>query len=475
MLMTLVFTITVGLANAQSIGTSPQVNPFEALPTVRTVSAAPPTVTQTSGASMMDGDLGTFGTVYAAGTTGTFYWLRFSGFGNAPPLGEFPITWVSLQIKYAHPLGMVDDQYKWEWSVDGVTWMQLTAPTNGKFDSAGAPQVRSFSQLAEPTDGTWDWADIGSIMVRYYVARGGTGFDGAGRPFRVYDLWISVYSSPVPPAGMSMQAPAITAQDAAYLDFFIEVYIADVIDLAGWEYNIYFDPAVLLPTEYYNYYPWTDIAAPDVGPDYIHIDGTIPVADPLVSTGLDGDLAVARIYFMINEDPDNLGFPMPPNFSWLRFTLSLVGDPEATKIPHSVYNGFYGTPPENSYVMGSSVPKGTPFPYGATIGTTWFEEYPFPEFGFEWQLTTWNDNGDTLLGFGDDLLLTHTTPPGPERGPFTPLQIWECDADPTTFVFMISLGPVPEFPLGVGLVLGLAPAILVIYIWRTRPRKRVPT
>jgi hypothetical protein len=423
---------------------------------------------------MMDGDLGTFGTVYATGTTGTAYSLDFWTYLNVPPLGEFPITWVSLQIKYAHPLGMVDDLYKWEWSIDGVTWTELTAPTAGKFDSAGAPQVRSWSQLAEPTNGVWTWPEIEGVHVRYSVTLGGAGFDGAARPFRVYEVWLSVYGSPVPAAGpsMSLQAPAIAAGDAAFQSVFVEVYLSDVEALAGWEYSISYDPAIMFATEYYNYYPWTDIAAPDLGADYIHIDGTIPVADPLLTVGVSGDSAVARIYFMLNDDGS--GLPVDPNFSWLRFTLSLVGDPEATKISHTVYNGYYGTPPENSYMMGSAaVPRPESFPYGNPVSTNWVEEYP--DFGDAWHLTNWNDiDESSLLNAGDTLILTPTTPPG-EEGEFTPLQIWECDADPNTFVFMILLGPVPEFPLGLGLVLGLAPAILVIYIWRTRPRKRVAT
>lgn len=472
-LMTLIFMMTISTANAL-IGDLPNANPYESLPTGRTASTAPPTVTQTSGASMMDGDLGGYGTVYATGTTGTFYWLRFDTFQNTPPSGEFPITWVTLQIKYAHPLGMVDDTYKWEWSIDGATWTELTAATSGKFDSAGAAQVRSWSQLAEPTDGVWTWPEISSVQVRYYVTVGGAGFDGAARPFRIYEVWLSVYSSPVPAAGpsMSLQAPAITAGDAAYQSVFVEVYLSDVTNLAGWEYSISYDPAIMFATEYYNYYPWTDIAAPDLGADYIHIDGTIPVADPLLTTGVSGDSAVARIYFMLNDD--GFGLPVDPNFSWLRFTMSLVGDPDATKISHSVYNGYYGTPEDNTYLVGSfPVPRPDPFPYGTPTSTNWVEEYP--TFGNVWHLTAWTDNDDTVLGAGDHTDMTPTAPPGETLGNCPVIQVWECFADPDTYAFMIFLGPVPEFPLGIGVVLGLAPAILVIYIWRTRPRKRVST
>jgi hypothetical protein len=34
-------------------------------------------------------------------------------------------------------------------------------------------------------------------------------------------------------------------------------------------------------------------------------------------------------------------------------------------------------------------------------------------------------------------------------------------------------GPVPEFPLGIGVLMALAPMIPIIYLWRTRPKRRV--
>jgi hypothetical protein len=465
-MITLTLLITIGLVNAigPPIGTTKQTSPFETYPLTRTLSAGPAPVL-TSGTLMNDGDEATFGTATVTGTTGTSAWIQFSGYGTS----SFTITWVSIQIKYAH-LGTTDDLFRWQYSLDGATWIGLTADAT-KFDSTGAAQTRSFSQI-EPAR-SWSWADIGALRVRALLTRGGASWDGVTKKLQINEAWISVYSTPKPPTSsptMSIQPPSVSAMDTAYDYFFVEIYCSDVTNLAGWQYRIDFDPNVVIATgEYWNYYPWTDVVI-DVGTDYVNYAGTIPTTDPLVTTGLTGNFAVARVFFYVNDD--GTGLPMPPNFSWLRLTMSLMGDPAAGKIPHRVYDGYYGTPPENTYVA-SWVPASL-FPYGSPISTNWVEQFPNP--GAHWHLTSWEDNGDLVLSVSDQIDMTPTTPPGPVQW-FHVDQIWQSDTgiggDQEVHMILTFKPTVPEFPLGIGILLGLAPAIPLIYLWRTRPKRRV--
>jgi len=266
---------------------------------------------------------------------------------------------------------------------------------------------------------------------------------------------------------------------AAYEYLWVEVYCNDVTNLAGGQYQINYDPTILIATnEYWTYYPYTDVTQPDFGADYVNLDFSIPVADPLVATGQTGNFAIARIFFLVLDDGGGVN-PMPPNFSWLRLTVSFMGDNEAAKMPHHVYNGYYGTPPETSYLMGSEpIPKPGVYPYENPISTQWIEE--FPTFGNRWHLTSWNtpaspDNGNGYLDPSDQIDMTLIDPPTGDNPNFHVDQIWECDADPETFVFMIlTIKTIPEFPFGIGIVLIIAPATALIYVWRTHKKVTKP-
>jgi hypothetical protein len=298
--------------------------------------------------------------------------------------------------------------------------------------------------------------------------------------FRIYEVWASVYEQPTPPTGpsMSLQARIISEQELAGNLIFVEIYCNDVTALAGWQYELHYDPLILTYAADYVYYPWTD-TVPDFGADYVGNAGTIPVTDPLYLTGMTGDFAVSRIYFVINDDGS--GFPVEPNFSWLRLAISFMGDPEAGKLAHSVYNGYYGTLTPANYdevpspgLVGSpAIPTAESFPYGAPVSTNWFVQFPHQLDDNAWHITGWTDNGVEGLDAGDALEMERTTSPGSPPKSFIVTEIWECNADPNKYVFMILYGDFPEFPLGIGILLGLAPAIPVIYLWRRRPRKQV--
>jgi len=381
-------------------------------------------------------------------------------------------------MKYSST-GFTDDTYKWQYAVGASAWSDLTTATNVKFDVAlGSAQFRSFSQLAEPNDGTWDWTDIADLKVRVYLTKVGTAWDGTSKNIKIYEVWASVYSSPTPPVSsttMSLQPQHVSPLTVSNDPFFVEVYINDVTNLAAFQVDIRYDNTTVTPLEFYTYYPWTDLAGINVDETQGNVTfaGTIPVDDPLVSTGLSGGQAVARIYFTVDDDGNGIGTPMPPNFSWLTYKVSFVSDPQAVKVPHSVYHGYYGTPPPNTYLEGSDpIPRPMLFPYTEPISTNWVEQYP--NLGNKWHLTSWNtldspDNGNGYLDPSDQIDMTPTDPTGLKQY-FHVDQIWGCDADPNTYVYMIltKKPEVPEFPLGIGMLMAIVPLIPIAYLWRTR-------
>jgi hypothetical protein len=102
------------------------------------------------------------------------------------------------------------------------------------------------------------------------------------------------------------------------------------------------------------------------------------------------------------------------------------------------------------------------------IGTTWYQIYP--EFNRTFEITSWDDNSGA--------------PDTPGNGVFDPSDqfdfVYEDDGatynahlDDVTIDLILSFKykeVFPEFPLGIGLMLAIAPAIPIVYLWRTRKK-----
>jgi hypothetical protein len=144
--------------------------------------------------------------------------------------------------------------------------------------------------------------------------------------------------------------------------------------------------------------------------------------------------------------------------------VSKMGDPDVVKFPHHTYNGYYGTPPEGSYIMGSG-------PVPSPISTEWVEQYPVP--GNLWHLTSWEDNLDGVLSPSDQVDMTPVVPPSPDPVWFHVEQYWEADTGLGFDAFMIltAKGTTPEFPMGLTVLLAFAPLIAIAYVWRKRTKK----
>ena len=98
------------------------------------------------------------------------------------------------------------------------------------------------------------------------------------------------------------------------------------------------------------------------------------------------------------------------------------------------------------------------------IGTTWHQIYPPEDYCKEFVITSWEDNGDGVFSESDQFDFEYFG-----EGVIN----WAHLDDITTDIILSDKGdpdpPVPEFPLGAAVEVGLI--VAVAYIWWTRRRK----
>jgi hypothetical protein len=116
------------------------------------------------------------------------------------------ISSVSLYVRASTTLGD-DDTYALSWSVGGTAGATLWAAGS----SARSLQTYSWSDLTEPNDGTWEWADVGNFETTWTVTRS-KGPDNA--VVSVYEVWLIV-------TGYGYDATGMTANDQYEIDFTI--------------------------------------------------------------------------------------------------------------------------------------------------------------------------------------------------------------------------------------------------------------
>jgi hypothetical protein len=475
-----ILTITISLANAQPqpIGTSLQKNPWDSNPSAFTVSdnsGMGGDTTVNSFASMCDGRLTTMGYFTLCEWDYAGY-VEIHTFDN--PTTLFTIGWVDIKMKYQVDPYAFDDTYEIEYSTDGVTWNVLQSSTTSQFDvDSGVAQVRSWAEVPEPNDGTWSWNDVSNLKVRVSFDPGADGFCDFNTMY-IYELWASVYEGPLPPSSssaMSIQPPVVETL-AAGRRLFVEVYAQDVTNLVAYQLTINFNTTVLTPMAGgWSYYPFTDKATEDLN-DAGGLAYSTPIGDPIATTGVTGNLTLARIYFRVD-----VGMTAS-DYSFLTFSVSLLSDPAATRIVHGEYHGLYGTPPPGIALMGW-IPA-SEFPWGTPITTEWVELWP--NEGQIWHLTSHEENQveplpDGELNPSDQVDMLMVEPPGDDVWWWHVEDVWESFVDqpapdPAFNVYMILkfkyVEPVPEFPLGLGLIMLLAPMIPLAYLWRLRKKVR---
>jgi hypothetical protein len=103
------------------------------------------------------------------------------------------------------------------------------------------------------------------------------------------------------------------------------------------------------------------------------------------------------------------------------------------------------------------------------IGSHWHEL--LPTYSQQWDLTSWEDDGDGVLDASDQVDLTQTL--GSEPGTVLWGHVDWLNPTPipgdglTDMILLKKEGPIPEFPLGLSIMMMIAPAIAVAYLWQT--------
>ena len=96
------------------------------------------------------------------------------------------------------------------------------------------------------------------------------------------------------------------------------------------------------------------------------------------------------------------------------------------------------------------------------IGSTWHMIYP--DYSKEFVITSWVDNGDGVFSESDQFDFEFFDEVGTH---------W-AHLDSVTTDLILSFKSkepgIPEFPLGLGLMMAIAPAIPIVYLWRTRKK-----
>jgi len=337
--------------------------------------------------------------VEIAGPTSAY--LELNTFANTPAT-SFTIGFVDLKIKYQVDAALADDTYKIEYSTDGTIWGSLQSDTSAAYDRTAGAALRPWSQVAEPTDGIWDWADIGTLRIRVTATQNGGAWDA--QKMILFEAWASVYPLPLPPTGSTHFAviPSAIFQIKATQELFVDIYVTDVTEMAGYYLLLTFDTTILTPTSAMIYDPfhYTAPAQPELNDTegWVILQQAMPLGE---SVGFTGSEPVARIYFTVDQWGnselniiDSTEFAQrtwPPGVS-----ESKVKNIYAQVVTATINDGSVSAPRYLSF-NGGILPHRNP----TLLPNTWHELYP--GYSRTWTLKSWVDNGDGYLSASDQI------------------------------------------------------------------------
>jgi hypothetical protein len=301
------------------IGATTQESPFESNPTSHEISG----VSATNPTWAYDGDFD-YRASFKYDVTGFF---ELKAFASAPPT-TFDIGWVDIKIRY-EAAAATDDKYRIVYYVGAAGPVVLKDWT-----SAAAPAIvtetlaQSWYQPTNPSGDTWTWDDVGDVRVRFETERVNT---ADAKTINVYDVWLSVYPAPLPPADPAISVqPSALIKEAFYDIFFVDVYVTDVSEMWGYEFTLYYNTSVLWAEEYWTcspfFNPWPSEINNTGG--YVSISYSMAMAE---ATGFTGSTPIARIYFSVMGDGTSL----------LDLRDTKLPNVHAASISHTVKDGFF--------------------------------------------------------------------------------------------------------------------------------------
>jgi hypothetical protein len=219
---TLVFLLFPNTAYA-----SPGTTTVDAYPTANAVTGG---ITVSDPPYAYDGNLGTYARFRYDSKTGagTFEVKSFT-----TPSSNLILS-VDFKMNYEADSGAAGELYRIVYYVGASGPVVLQDWTNAAY----GPATRTWSNQAEPTDGSWSWADIGNIR---FVAESGTGGGGAAY-FDEYESWVTVTTYGYT-TGTIFVDPASLSDPSS--PFTVNINVSNVEDLYGWEFKLYYNRTIL--------------------------------------------------------------------------------------------------------------------------------------------------------------------------------------------------------------------------------------
>ena len=326
--------VLIGTVNSQpkDIGKTVQDNPFDSNPTAHDESG----ISGLSPTNAYDGRLPTAADFEYGAADGYF---ELSSFNNTPPT-PFGISWVDIKISYgAQGIWWSDDRYRILCYVDPphgptpppIILQDWVSGEDAIYDPD--PDViqghRAWSNVTEPNDGVWDWTDIGN--VRIVIEMDQIDYEDFQHIW-IYEVWLTIYTGPPPPPGISVQPPGVLFLSNETI-FFVEVYVRDVTKLYGYQFNLHFDNSSVLAISYFSYGPFNYGFPSEIYPDRVAISYCSYGGD---MEGLTGFGPIARIYFQVVAVYGRSLLDLEPVAGGPILT-DVNGDP----IPVDVYDGYF--------------------------------------------------------------------------------------------------------------------------------------
>jgi hypothetical protein len=194
---------------------------YDSRPTTHTTTGG---LTVTTPSNAYDGSLTTAASFEYDAVTGSFEVKTFT-----QPSSD-PIAFVDFKMDYEATSG--DGTYKIVYYV-GTTGPVVLVDTTS---AAHAKATVTWSDQPEPIDGVWSWADINSVRIIVQTGVGG----GKADKFDEYEAWVTVttYSK-----GTISVSPASLTDPSS--PFTVDIDIASVDDLYGWEFKLYYNSTIL--------------------------------------------------------------------------------------------------------------------------------------------------------------------------------------------------------------------------------------
>jgi hypothetical protein len=200
---------------------NPSMTTYDSRPTAHATTGG---LTVTTPSNAYDGSLTTYAFFEYDEVTGSFEVKTFT-----QPSSD-PIAFVDFKMNYEATSG--DGTYKIVYYVNTTGPVVLLDTTSAEHAQATV----TWSDQPEPIDGVWDWTDINSIRIIVQTGAGG----GKADKFYEYEAWVTVtaYSK----GTMSVTPASLTDPSSP---FTVDIDIASVDDLYGWEFKLYYNNTIL--------------------------------------------------------------------------------------------------------------------------------------------------------------------------------------------------------------------------------------